>query len=454
MDLKTKKKYYNLCDPYEPLMPEDQRNVDLDFLGEEGGRPVRGINWGDMLLKEITFPDRPIYKLFTGHRGSGKTTEFKKLAGRLYDPEECNLFPVLIDAEEIIDLENPIAVPDIISSIIYSTEKAIIQEEGGNTEKALDEGYLKRLWNWMKNTDIELNKAELAIPSAGKLVYEMKTRPTLRQHVRSIIVSNFSGFIKEARNELESLNVNVLQKFGRDGIVIIFDSLEKLEGTSKNWYDVLESAEIVFKVNAAYMRLPVHVLYTVPPALSTRITDIDFMPMIKVYDRNKNRHEPGLAAARELIRRRVPKDILQELFGLNPWNRIDDLILWSGGYPRDMLHMLQKIIAVNDHPLSDSDFEHIIAYIRNQYRRIITGDALHWLANVATTKDLTIEGDVHLRAADRMLNQHVVLSYLNNDSWYDLHPTVYQIPNIKKAIQDLEKELQRGEKNHEGSGST
>lgn len=454
MDLKTKKKYYNLCDPYESLKPDDKRNVDLDCFGEEGGRPVRGIKWVDRLLKEITFPDRPIYKLFTGHGGSGKTTEFKKLAERLYDPEECNLFPVLIDAEEIIDLENPIAVPDIIATIVYFTEKEIIKEEGGDTEKALDEGYLKRLWNWMKNTDIELNKAELTIPSAGKLVCEMKTRPKLRQHVRSIIASNFSGFIREAKDELISLNANVVQKFGRDGIVIIFDSLEKLEGTSKNWFDVLESAEIVFKVNAAYMRLPVHVIYTVPPALSTRIADIDFMPMIKVCDINRNRHEPGLAAARELISRRVPEDIMKELFGHDSRDRIDDLILWSGGYPRDILHMLRKIILVNDYPLSDSDFEHIIADMRNQYRRIITGDALHWLANVATTKDLTTEDDVHVKVVDRMLNQHVVLSYINKDSWYDLHPTIYQIPIIKKAIQDLEEKLERGAKNHEGSEST
>lgn len=272
MDLKTKKKYYNLCDPYESLKPDDKRNVDIDALGEESGTSVRGINWVDMLLSKVMLSDKPIYKLFTGHGGSGKTTEFKKLAGRLYDSEECNLFPVLIDADEIIDLENSITVPDIIASIIYSTEKAIIQEEGGNTEKTLDEGYLKRLWNWMKNTDIELNKAELTIPSAGKLVYEMKTRRTLRLRVHSIIASNFSGFIKEARDELISLNADVVRKFGRDGIVIIFDSLEKLEGTSKNWYDVLESAEIVFKVNAAYMRLPVCMFFIqcrrlFPPAL-------------------------------------------------------------------------------------------------------------------------------------------------------------------------------------------
>ena len=69
MDLKTKKKYYNLCYPYESLKPDDKRNVDIDCFGEEGGRPVRGIKWVDMLLNEIIFSNRPIYKLFTGHRG-------------------------------------------------------------------------------------------------------------------------------------------------------------------------------------------------------------------------------------------------------------------------------------------------------------------------------------------------------------------------------------------------
>ena len=108
MDFKTKKKYYNLCDPYEPLKPDDKRNVDLDCFGEEGGRPVRGIKWVDRLLNEIMFSDKPTYKLFTGHRGSGKTTEFEKLKAQLY-----NRFNLYTDSREIIDLENRIEVPDI-----------------------------------------------------------------------------------------------------------------------------------------------------------------------------------------------------------------------------------------------------------------------------------------------------------------------------------------------------
>ena len=126
MDLKTKKKYYNLCDPNEDLEPDDERNVDLDCFGEEGGgRPVRGIKWVDRLLNEIIFSDRPIYKLFTGHRGSGKTTEFKRLKTQLYN--KFNLFPVYIDSREIIDLEDRIEVPDISDKIEKNAPEQKIQ---------------------------------------------------------------------------------------------------------------------------------------------------------------------------------------------------------------------------------------------------------------------------------------------------------------------------------------
>ena len=198
MDLKTKKKYYNLCDPYESLKPDDKRNVDLDTFGEESGTLVRGINWVDMLLNEIMLSDKPVYKLFTSHGGSGKTTEFERLVKRLYDPEEGNLFPVLINCKKFINLEQPIDVPDIIASIVYSTEKAIIQEKGGDTEKALDEGYFKRLWNFL-NRELKANKIEFNIPLAGKLALEMKDSDKLREHILNVVKSNFSEFIKEAK---------------------------------------------------------------------------------------------------------------------------------------------------------------------------------------------------------------------------------------------------------------
>ena len=436
MDFKTRKKYYNLCRPYEPLEPDDPRNIDIDTYSEELGNPVRGVNWADRLVEEISLSDKPVFKLFTGLPGSGKSTELKRMAERLSRKDEGNLFPVYINAEDVIDLKNPIDVVDIVSAAVHSAEKELIRRKGDDPEKALEEGYLARLWNWLNNTDVKLGKGEFSIPSAGKLVAEMKTRPSLRQRIRSTIAAHLTHFLGEAHDELELIKADAKAAFGVDGMVVVFDSLEKLRGISTNWDQVLESAEQIFGGGAPYVRLPVNVLYTVPAALTTRIMDVDFMPMIKVCDKEKNSHAPGIETARELIRRRIPDEVIVELFGDSAEERVERLICWSGGYPREIIQILQNVIAQKTHPIPEGTLKHIKADIANQYRMIVTADAFDWLASVAKTKFLTIENDEHRRAADLMLANHAVLRYLNDDLWFELHPAVYEIPGVQQAIRE------------------
>ena len=443
MDFKTRKKYYNRFNPYKALKPDDEMNVDLDAFGDE---PVRGYNWTNRLFNKILLSNKPVYQLFTGLPGSGKTTELKRLARKLADPGQCNLLPVYINAEEVIDLSSPIEVTDIISSVIYCTERVVMKEKGENPDKAMEEGYFKRLCNWLEKTDVNLGKGHLTIPSVGKLVIEMKTRPTLRQEIGKIIAAHFSQFIREARNELEVLENTVKSDLGREGLVIIFDSLEHLRGITSTWDDVLKSAEIVFRGHAPYVQLPVHVIYTIPAALDTRIKNIDFFPMIKVRDIDNHPFTPGIEAAFELIRRRAPKEILEALMGPDYKKRADRLILRSGGYPREIIQTMQRIIAQEEHPISANVFEHILSEHANQYRGIVLGEMFEWLAKVSVNKFLTIENEQHRRTADQMLQNQAVQRYLNKDMWFDLHPAVRDIPGVVKAIKQLEAESENGTK--------
>jgi hypothetical protein len=74
----------------------------------------------------------------------------------------------------------------------------------------------------------------------------------------------------------------------------MFDSLEKLRGTSLTWKQVLESAERIFGNGAPYLQLPVHVLYTIPPALTRRMADpVSFLPMVKVRAADGALNEDG-----------------------------------------------------------------------------------------------------------------------------------------------------------------
>ncbi|WP_295450206.1 hypothetical protein [uncultured Thiodictyon sp.] len=164
-----------------------------------------------------------------------------------------------------------------------------------------------------------ISKGELTIPGGPKLVVEMRARPSLRAKVRSIVASNLTRFLREAHQELELLQERARQRGHAGGLVVIFGSLEKLRSTSETWQEVLGSAEQIFSGGAPYLHLPVHVLYTIPTALvSRRFKRVSVLPMIKLTDRDGAPFAAGLAAARELVRRRVPDEVLQAVFGPDP----------------------------------------------------------------------------------------------------------------------------------------
>ena len=98
--------------------------------------------------------------------------------------------------------------------------------------------------------------------------------------------AELSRFIAEVRDELTLLDGRA-QALGYRGIVVLFDSLTRLQGWSANWAEVLASAERTFGLYASYLELPVHVVYTVPPAMIVRLgAPIRFLPRSRVHDRH------------------------------------------------------------------------------------------------------------------------------------------------------------------------
>ena len=67
--------------------------------------------------------------------------------------------------------------PTFFPAVVFCTERAIAKEKGEDPEKALEDGYFKRLWHFLSTTDAEFKKAEFNIPKLGKFVFEMKNTP-------------------------------------------------------------------------------------------------------------------------------------------------------------------------------------------------------------------------------------------------------------------------------------
>lgn len=433
MDRAHRKQLFNACKPLESLEPSDRRNVAVDQLGEPGSRP-RGISWAERLVEEITLSEGAAFVLFTGLPGSGKSTELRRLADLLASDAYGRMVPVFVDAEQVLDLSNPIDVPDLIAPIVHGCERRVLEIEGKDPELAGREGYIARFWQWLTTTELELGKSQLGVSGVAGLVSELRTRPSFRAQVRKVVASHLTDFLADAHHYLEQLEQRVLAK-GHGGLVVVFDSLEKLSGIDANWDDVLESAERLFAKAAHHLRLPVHVVYTVPVALVARsIVDVAVMPMIKIADTRGNPHEVGIAAMRTIIDRRIDAATQREIFGDALEQRVIAMIKQSGGYLRELVTMLRESLMVNELPLSDYEFQRILGARTDRYQEIVTSDAYGWLAEIAVSKRLVIQTEAQRRIAARMLVENVVLRYQNRRLWFDLHPAVYGIPGIAAAI--------------------
>jgi hypothetical protein len=447
MDFETQRRYYNLCSPREFLEAGDARYVPIDELGDESHR-VRGEDWSGKLVQRIKLAASPVCDLLTGLPGSGKSTELRRVAQQL---AEDGYLPVVIDAEEILDLASPIDVPDLVIAILYEAERAVLTAEGKDPEKAGSESFLGRIKSFFSGITLEAKiGGEVDIPAGPKLALEMKYQPALRDQVRRGAAQRTKKFLEEVRDELVALDARATasprQSARGKGLVVIFDSLEKLRGLTTNYDEVLQSAERIFQGGAPHLQLPVHALYTVPAELISRrrFETIEIMPMIKLQTRDGHRFAGGFDAARRIALRRIPLPALQEILGERVEERLEQMIAWSGGYPRELVRMLQSTIASARYPLSDHAFNRVINEIRDQYAESITTNSYAWLAQVALDKVMPRENDAHHKIADSMLANNAILRYLNDSAWFDLHPAVRQLPGVKQEIEKLERS-RRGE---------
>ena len=430
MDFETRKRLYALCRD-EPLGPKDSRNVDFDA----DDLRVRGISWMQRLATPIELSDRPSFQLLTGLPGSGKSTELRRLEAFLEGPPgEPGFLVVRVDSEEALDLTQAIDTPDLIAVLVHEAEQRVLAMEGA-LEDAAENGYLARLWHWLSETEVDLSKAQLGAGPA-KLTVEMKTRTAFRQEMRAAVGRHFTRFLQEARDYLAELDARA-RRHGWKGIVLILDSLEKLQGLASTWTEVLESAERVFGGGAPHLQLPVHCLYTVPPALVYRLNMlVEFVPMVKLRDRDGRRFEPGHQALRELVRRRVADGELQELLGPAWQGHLDELIQRSGGYPREVVQALRRLVELPSHPATDDDLERYHNEVRERFRSVVTDDEIPLLVRVAQEKTLPVPTEDDRPMIDRVIRNNVVLRYDNSKSWFDLHPAVLDIPQIRRRLEE------------------
>lgn len=99
---------YNACNPDKPLEVGDSRYLDLKEV-----RNNQNVSSLLRTIKRTTYADDFCKQLVTGHTGSGKSTELKRLQHQL---EEALYFVVYVDVESSLDLQQ-ITYQDVLLNI-------------------------------------------------------------------------------------------------------------------------------------------------------------------------------------------------------------------------------------------------------------------------------------------------------------------------------------------------
>jgi DNA polymerase III delta prime subunit len=418
---------FRTCNPNKPLVPDDPRYVDLT---ESRGPKQLAASVTRRIQRSAQ--DAKVKLLFTGHRGSGKTTELLRLQKEL---EDKNFFTVYMDVEDLLDTSS-LSYLDVLVSLVHQ-----VQEQCSTQKVSLSKELLENISSWFNEHIVEEThstdygasvqggaKGRLKIPWFGeifsKITTEIKSGSTRRTIIRKKLGQELSIFIQHLNHLLANAR-EALQAKGFQDLVLIVDGMEKMH-YELNPEGISSHTELFIR-HAEQLRSPeCHIIYTVPislaynQSLGTDFDNLYVLPMVRLNPK-------GIATLKEVIAQRVD---IQAVFSAP--NLLQQLIRTSGGVVRDLMRLMQMASDTDEEQITKKEVSYAINALRKEYDRLIRSSDIAYFRTIKENKRIQ-GGD---EEAGRVLNLRLVLEYedQNGDRSAALHPAVAGIPWVKKSL--------------------
>jgi len=415
-----------------PVGPDDKRYYPFH---ESPGEP-RGFDVAHILRTAIDLdPNGGSCQLFSGFRGSGKSTELLRLRAEL---EADNYKVILVEGARIVNLHQPLEPADLLISVAAGV--GLVLQENGKDSPA-KRSVLERLASFFQNTNVTLGQLNAGASfdalgtkfDLGKIVLEIATNPSFKARVQDVLrgrlpelIDQFRAFMAEVRK--------LLVKDDTRCPVLLIDDLEKVRGTGPEQDQIQKGMEQIFWQFADALHIPGwHVIWTAPPYLqllnsnvTTQYNGSVVLPMIRVWTNNPDRSpdEQGLAAVKACLRHRGDIDSLVFKTEL-----LDRLILATSGYLRDLIGLLREVVKRQymqkdpSEPLNEHQIDRIINDYVSTTRRAIYDEDIPWLRSIAEKRALTLPNAAMLARASKLIDTAMVMIYRNGETWFDVsHP--------------------------------
>jgi energy-coupling factor transporter ATP-binding protein EcfA2 len=438
MDNKLKK-IFNACNPN--LAAEENYYTDC--------RKARG---GDVLArkvkKRLSFLEKSYLRfLFTGHIGSGKSSELLHLVSVLKD--ETNFFPIYVDIRDYVNFES-VTFDEILLAI--AVEIADVFQKDLNIK--LRNSYFEEKFAGVKSiflTKRKISKIEVDLFGLAKTeIQEIKQNDEARRKLQDAISSDNKSLLEELNLFITKANLELKKsESAYNEIVIIADSLEKIQKFEQSAQGLPSQRELFIERYTKLTGIDTHIIYTVPlalyrsdqgPKLLHYYGDVVVLPMVKIFHRGdfNKPYEEGCKAFTEILEKRLGEIPLNEAFDEDA---LELIIKYSGGNLRNLMLFIQEaVITVDDLPIKIQTVRKSIQPTVRSYASSIR--ETFWEKLVKLEKNPNQQIDTDDSDFWVMLENLTVMEYSNgddseniDDSWYAVNPVVREIGKFQTALE-------------------
>lgn len=406
----------------QPIRPDDSRYIPLYGASETSeDDPV------ELMARAIEWTPGASVQLLSGFRGTGKSTELRRLQQRLRGQ---NYIVFGCDIEDYINPSVPVDISDFLMAVAGAFSDVIAKDGFSNTERP-HQDYWKRLSDFLKRIEFKGASAKFGASAASLTIQaNLKSDPSFKSKLQQHMSGHLGTLVNDVREYMVNCVCNLRTSVNASHeVVLLIDSIEHFRGTFANAQDVQSSVETLFVSHSEKLHLPhIHVVYTVPPYLKVRYGNlgalyapggVHSLPALKLRNRSGDRNQKGYDAMEQIVSARGD---WKRLLGSQP--ALDKLISFSGGHLRDLLRLLAEVLRrATALPVPEAIVDAAIDQLRTEFLPIADNDA-RWLAEISRSHQTALPSTADLPALTRFFDTHLALCYRNGDEWYDVHPLI------------------------------
>jgi hypothetical protein len=423
-----------LYDQLQPLRPLEATEIELYVDWQSRLKEADDVK--RRISHSISYSRRPTIRLFTGHRGMGKTTELNRIRqilthGRAGRP----FFVTTLNASERLDFDD-LQPQDVVFQMACQLIDDLRAAGFSHGEAALANwwGRFRDLFRGevgVKGVELGVNPLKVSFTREAFPSDRAEFRRVLRGRLPALHELVNDHVLKPARSWLR-----IPENGGFDDILIVVDDLDQIPQRALTEQGLTNHENLFLDHATALKAMKCSILYTLPIELAysacrTRLEDeygdaIFVLPTIPVSTRDGLTHPEGIGVLREIVERRArsagaaaPTDLFETA------DLLEDIIRASGGHPRGLFRSLRTMLdRVDGVPITRPDAERVLNRTANELARPLRAEDWELLQKVHDRKQ-PVGSEEWWNSA---IKNRFVFTYEDESGyWYDRHPLLDRV---------------------------